>query len=166
MINFYFENLYIIVLGTIFFYSLFQGYLSIHNINNLLDSYTWIGTALKLLAWLSFICLLLYLFCDTVYAKAPKECGDFTEPEVKVTTGDVSNSVHKDCNTHIPNKVATGLTNLGTGAAVAAGLKGGASIAKASGLSPAAKIGVMAVGVIIGGSTITVTNAIGGYLSK
>jgi hypothetical protein len=166
MMNLNSLNFYIIVPSTIFFYCLFQGYFSIRNIKNLLYSYPLISTLFNFFVSLFLICLLLYLFSDTVYAMAP-EGYNFPNSEVKLTTGDVSNSVHiKDSNINIPNTVATGLTNLGTGAAIAAGLKGGASIAKASGLSPGAKIGVMAAGAIIGGATVTVVNAVGSISQK
>lgn len=164
MINFDYLNFYILVPSTIFFYCLFQGYFSTHNIKNFLHSYPWIKIALKLLGGIFLICLLIYFTTDTAYAMGPE---DLPKPGVKVTTGDVANSVNiKDSNINIPNAVATGLTNLGTGAAVAAGVKAGASIAKTSGLSPAAKIGVMAAGAIIGGSTVTVANAIGSLSQK
>lgn len=61
---------------------------------------------------------------------------------------------------NIPDSVTKGLTNLSTGAAVAAGIKAGASVAKSTGLSPAAKIGVITAGAVLAGSTVTVVNAI------
>nr|YP_009307006.1 orf242 [Tolypocladium ophioglossoides]AOR52827.1 orf242 [Tolypocladium ophioglossoides] len=166
MMNLNYLNFYIVVPSTLFFYCLFQGYFSIQNIKNLLRSYPLIGTVLNILVSVLLICLLLYLFTDTVYAMAP-DGSDLPKPEVKLTTGDVSNSIQiKDSNINIPNVVATGLTNLGAGAAIAAGLKGGASIAKATGLSPGAKLGVMAAGAIIGGTTVTTVNAIGSLYQK
>nr|YP_009364362.1 hypothetical protein [Ophiocordyceps sinensis]ARF03430.1 hypothetical protein [Ophiocordyceps sinensis]QDH07224.1 hypothetical protein [Ophiocordyceps sinensis] len=155
-------NLYIIIPSTIFFYCLFQGYFSLHNIKNLLHSYPWIATTFKLLAWLLLICLLLYLFTGTVYAMAPEEC-DLAKPEVKVITGDLSNSVHiKDSNIIIPNAVATGLTNLGTGAAVAAGLK----IYKYVGGRPTAKIGAAIVGGVAAAAIVVGANATNSILQK
>ena len=159
MVNFDYLNFYIIVPSTIFFYCLFNGYFSIHNIKNLLHSYPHpgirIGTAL---AWVLLICLVLYLFSNTAYAMAPESFGgsDLPKPEVKLTTGDVSNSVHiKDSNINIPNAVATGLTNLGTGAAVVGGLK----LAKYVGGSPAAKIGAAVVGGVAGAAIVVGANA-------
>lgn len=167
MINFDSLNFYIIIPSTIFFYCLFQGYFSIVNINKFLYSYPWIGTGLKLLALIFFICLLLFLFSDTVYAMTPEGGDDLVKPEVKLTTGDVNNSLHiKDSNINIPNVVATGLTNLGTGAAVAAGLKSGASIVKATGLSPGAKLGAMVAGGISAGVIVTGTNAANSIFQK
>ena len=75
-------------------------------------------------------------------------------------------TVNKDSNINIANAVATGFTNLGTGAAVAAGLKAGASIAKTSGFSPTAKLGIMGAGVAIGATTVTVANVIDGFYQK
>lgn len=162
-------NFYIIVPSTIFFYCLFSGYFSIKNIQNFLHSYPLIGTVLKLLAWVLLICLVLYLFSNTAYAMAPESSAgsDLPKPEVKVTTGDVSNSVTiRDSNINIPNAVATGLTNLGTGAAVAAGVKAGASIAKASGFSPAAKVGVTVVSGLSAGAIVVGTNAANSIFQK
>jgi hypothetical protein len=108
-----------------------------------------------------FICLVLYLFSSEAFAMAP-EGSDLPKPQVKVS--DNHNTVSINNSTfHIPDAVAKGLTNVGTGAAVAAGLKAGA---KSSGLSPTAKIGVMAAGAIIGGSTVTVTNTLNSISQK
>jgi hypothetical protein len=97
----------------------------------------------------------------------PEGGDDLVKPEVKLTTGDVNNSLHiKDSNINIPNVVATGLTNLGTGAAVAAGLKSGASIVKATGLSPGAKLGAMVAGGISAGVIVTGTNAANSIFQK
>ena len=168
MINFEYLNFYILVPSTIFFYCLFQGDFSI-NIKNFLHSYPWIGTALKLLGWVLLICLVLYLSSKEVYAMAPESYGgsDLPKPEVKVTTGDVSNSVTiKDSIINIPNVVATGLTNLGTGAAVAAGIKAGASIVKASGISPTAKLGAVVVSGLSAGAIVVGTNAANSIFQK
>ena len=67
---------------------------------------------------------------------------------------------------NIFDSVSTGLTNVGTGAAIAAGLKAGDSIAKAYGLSPTAEIGVLVVGAIIGGYTVTIANVVGSIYQK
>lgn len=161
-------DLYIIVASTIFFYCLFQGYFgsAVYNIKLYLQSHPLISTIFKLLGVLLVICLVLYLFSDTAYAMAP-EGSDLPKPEVKVTTSDNHNTLSiNNSSINIPDTVARGLTNVGTGAAVAAGLKGGASIAKASGLSPTAKIGVMSVGAVIGASTVTIANAIGSISQK
>lgn len=169
MMNLDYLNFYIIVPSTIFFYCLFGGYFSIKNIQNFLHSYPLIGTVLKLLAGVSLTCLVLYLFSDTAYAMPTESSAgsDLPKPEVKVTTGDNHNTLSINNSTiNIPDTVARGLTNVGTGAAVAAGLKAGASIAKASGLSPTAKIGVICAGALIGGSTVTVANAIGSITQK
>lgn len=161
-------NFYIIVPSAIFFYCLFEGYFSIQNITNFLHSYPLIATVLKLLGWVFLICLVLFLFSDTAYAMAPESSGsDLPKPDVKVTTGDNHNTLSINNSTfNIPDTVARGLTNIGTGAAVAGGMKAGASIAKASGFSPTAKIGVIAAGAFIGGSTVTVVNAIGSITQK
>lgn len=163
MINFDCLNLYIIVPSTIFFYCLFQGYLSLNNINNFLHLYPWIGTAL---AWVLLICLLLYFTTDTVYAMgtvAEGSASDLPKPHVKVNTGDVTNSVNiKDSNINIPNSVATGLTNLGTGAAVAAGFR----VSKYVGGSPAAKIGAAIVGGVAGAAIVIGANATNSIIQK
>ena len=154
-------DLYIIVPSTIFFLCLFNGCFSIKNIKNILHSYPLIGTGLKVLGWVLLICLVLYLFSDTAYAMTPESSGgsDLPKPKVNVTTGDVSNSVKiKDSTINIPNAVATGLINLGTGAAVAAGMKAGASIAKAGGISPGAKLGVVVASGLSGGVIAMGTN--------
>lgn len=167
MINFDDLNFYIIVLSTIFFYCLFQGYFSLHNINNFLHSHPWIATLLKFFCLVLLICLLMYLFSDTVYAMSPEDDLPKTNPKLKVTTGDNRNTFSINNSTiNIPDSVSRGLANVGTGAAVAAGLKAGASIAKTSGLSPTAKIGVMTAGAVIGGSTVTVANTIGSIIQK
>jgi hypothetical protein len=166
---FLYLDLYIIVPSTIFFYCLFNGYFSIKNIKNILHSYPLIGTVLKLLGWVLLICLVLYLFSDTAYAMAPESSGgsDLPKPKVNVTTGDVSNSVTiKDSTINIPNAVATGLTNLGTGAAVAAGDKAGASIVKAGGLSPGAKLGVVIASGLSGGTIVMGINAANSIFQK
>lgn len=133
-----------------------------------MHSYALIATVLKLLGWLFLISLLLYLFSSTAYAAmAPDSHGsDLPKPELKVTTGDNHNTLSINNSINIPDTVARGLTNIGTGAAVAGGMKAAGSIAKASGLSPTAKIGVMAAGALIGGSTVTVVNAIGSITQK
>lgn len=114
------------------------------------------------------ICLLLYLITDTVYAMVPvpeDSASDLPKPEVKVTTGDVSNSVQiKDSKINIPNEVATGLTNLDSGAAVAAGLKGGASIAK--GLPPVARLGILIAEGVSGGVIVAGANAANSLIQK
>lgn len=166
MMNLNSFDLYVIVPSTIFFYCLFQGYFSVYNIKLYLDTHPLISTGLKLLGMVLVICLVLYLFSDTAYAMAP-EGSDLPKPEVKVTTSDNHNTLSiNNSSINIPDTVARGLTNVGTGAAVAAGLKAGASIAKASGLSPTAKIGVMTAGGVIGASTVTIVNAIGSISQK
>lgn len=95
------------------------------------------------------------------------EGSDLPKPEVKVTTGDVSNTLQiKDSNIHIPNSVTTGLTNLGVGAEVAAGLKGGASIANKTALSPTAKLGLMVGGALVGGVMVTATNTANSIMDR
>ena len=105
-----------------------------------------------------FFGLLFYLCGDVCYAAGP-EGNDLPKAEVKVS-GDNDNTLSINNSTfNVPDSVARGLTNLGTGTAVAAGLKAGASIAKTSGLSPTAKIGILAAGAIgLGGGTTTVAN--------
>ena len=169
MIMFNFDlNLYIIVPSTIFFYCLFNGYLSLNIIKYYLNSqkHPLTGIILKSLGVTLLICLVLYLFGDIAYAMG-NENNDLPKPEVKVTTGDMNNSVTiKDSTINIPNAVATGLTNLGTGAAVAAGLKAGASIAKTSGLSPTAKMGALIVGGLSAGAIVAGTNAANSIFQK
>nr|YP_010247527.1 hypothetical protein MFQ26_mgp10 [Cordyceps pruinosa]QQA36261.1 hypothetical protein [Cordyceps pruinosa] len=154
-------NLYFVLLSTIFFYLLFNGYFNIRQINNILNNYSFIGITLKFIGSLLIICLTLYYFIDVIdpqinYLKAPN-----------VSTGDINNTLHiVDSNIYIPKLIANGLTNIGTGAAVAAGLKAGSSIAKGTGLPPAAKIGIMAVGALIGGSTVSVINSINSITTK
>ena len=85
------------------------------------------------------------------YAAGP-EGNDLPKAEVKVS-GDNHNTLSINNSTfNVPDSVDRGLTHVGTGAAIAAGLKAGGSIAKTSGLSPTAKIGILA-GAIIGGTT-------------
>lgn len=63
---------------------------------------------LQLLVGILLICLVFYLMSSI--ADAP-EVNDLPKPEVKVTTGNVNNSINiKDSNINIPNVVATGLT--------------------------------------------------------
>jgi hypothetical protein len=168
LMNFTYIDISTIVLSTIFFYCLFNGYLSINNINNLLNSYPLIGAFFKLLGIVLLICLVIYFFTDVAYAMAPDSAGNnLPKPDVKVTTGDVNNSVTiKDSTINIPNVVAIGLTNLGSGAAIAAGLKGGASIAKVSGFSPTAKLGAMVVGGLSAGTIVLGTNAANSIFQK
>ena len=167
MMNFDYLNFFILVPSTIFFYCLFEGYFSIRNIKSFLHTYPLIGIVLKVLVGVFGICLVLYLSSDTLHAMAPESSGSDLPKDVRVTTGDNHNTLSiMNSTINIPDSVSRGLTNLGTGAAVAAGLKGGASIAKATGLSPSAKLGVMGAGALIGGSTVTVVNAIGSLSQK
>ena len=99
-----------------------------------------------------FFGLFFYLCADVCDAAGP-EGNDLPKAEVKVS-GDNHNTLSINNSTfNVPDSVARGLTNLGTGAAVAAGLKAGASIAKTSGLSPTAKIGVITATGVLGGAT-------------
>ena len=137
-------DFYIIVLSTIFFFCLFQGVFSIQNINKFLGIHPWIVIGVKILGFI--------LFADVCDAAGP-EGNDLPKAEVKVS-GDNHNTLSINNSTfNVPDSVARGLTNLGTGAAVAAGLKAGASIAKTSGLSPTAKIGVITATGVLGGAT-------------
>lgn len=159
--NFTYIDISTIVLSTIFFYYLFNGYLSIKNIKNLLNSYPLIVAFFKLLGLVLLICLAIYFFTDIAYAMAPEPSADnnLPKPDVNVTTGDVNNSVTiKDSTINIPNVVAIGLTNLGTGAAVAAGITGASGIAAKAGVSPTAKLGIMAVGGVIGCVSVILAN--------
>nr|YP_010564231.1 hypothetical protein OYW92_mgp09 [Epichloe bromicola]UYX62215.1 hypothetical protein [Epichloe bromicola] len=162
MINLDYLNIYIIVPSTIFFYCLFNGYFNINYIKGFLHSYPLIGTFLKLLGWIFLICLVLYLLSDTVYAMAPGYSGsntDLPKGDVKITTGDVSNSLTiKDSTINIPDIVARGLTNLGTGTAIAAGITGASSIATKAGSSPMAKLGIIATGGVIGAVSVVLAN--------
>lgn len=160
------NDIFMIILSTIFFYWLFQGYFSLNNIKKLLNLNSWISIIVEGFIFVLLISIILYLSSDTIYTMAPNE-NDIPKFEVNVTTGQVNNSLTiKDSTINIPDVVAKGLTHLGTGAGIAAGLKGGASIAKASGLSPAAKIGIMTGGAAIGGIGITVTNVANSFLQK
>jgi hypothetical protein len=162
MMNFNYIDICTIILSTILFYYLFNGYFSIKNIKKILHSYPLIGTGLKLLVFILLICLVIYFFTDTAYAMAPDSSAgsNLPKPDLKVTTGNVNNSVTiKDSTLMIPDIVARGLTNLGTGAAVAAGITGASSIAVKAGVSPTAKLGIMAAGGLIGGVSITLANA-------
>lgn len=86
---------------------------------------------------------------------------DLSDTGLNVNTGEVNNSVTLNNATfNIPERVATGLTNLGTAAAIAAGAKGAASIAKSAGVGPAAKLGIIAAGGAITGATAVAFNAI------
>nr|YP_009160661.1 hypothetical protein [Hirsutella minnesotensis]AKR17990.1 hypothetical protein [Hirsutella minnesotensis] len=133
-------DLFTIALSTMFFYCLFLGYLKP-----------------KYIIFILLICVFLYLTVDTVYAMSPKGI----EESVDIKISDNTNSISINNSTfNIPETVTKGLTNLGTGAAIAAGVKAGASIAKTTGLSPAAKIGVMTAGAAIAGGTVSIVNAI------
>jgi hypothetical protein len=95
------------------------------------------------------------------------ENNDLTKSEVKVTTGNVNNSIMiKDSSINIPNVVATGLTNLGTGTAVAAGLKAGSTIVKTSGFSPAAKLGTIFAAGLGGAVIVTGGNVVNSISQK
>ena len=145
-------DFYIIVLSTIFFFCLFQGVFSIQNINKFLGIHPWIVIGVKILGFILFFGLFFYLCADVCDAAGP-EGNDLPKAEVKVS-GDNHNTLSINNSTfNVPDSVARGLTNLGTGAAVAAGLKAGASIAKTSGLSPTAKIGVITATGVLGGAT-------------
>lgn len=158
-------NFYIIVPSAIFFYCLFEGYLSVHNIKKFWSAYPLIRKALKYLVFILFTGLLLYLFSETFYVMAPQG-NDLPKSEIKIT-GDNKNTLSINNSTIIlPDSVSKGLTNLGTGAAVGAVIKAGASLVKASGLSPTAKIGVMTAGAVVGGTTVTIANAMGSIFQK
>jgi len=80
--------------------------------------------------------------------------------------GDIGND-YTSTNITMSDTVKSGLMNLGTGVAVAAGLIGGSTIAaKASGASITAKIGIMAAGGVIGGASIVLANATNTILQK
>jgi len=127
------------ILSTIFFYLVFESYIKPRHIMIIV-----------------LICVTLYFMTDTVYAMAPE---GIKEP-IEVKVSDNQNTINlNNTSINIPESVTKGLTNIGTGAAVA-GIKAGASIAKTSGLSTTAKLGVMAAGAVIAGSTVTVVNSI------
>ena len=91
-----------------------------------------------------FLVYFFYLCADKCYAAGP-EGNDLPKAEVKVS-GDNHNTLRINNSTfNVPDSVARGLTNVGTGAAVVAGFKAGASIAKTSGSSPAVKLGAVLV---------------------
>ena len=166
-----FNNLdfYIIIISTMFFFALFQGVFSIQNIKKFYSEaeglHPLIPIGVKFLGFVLFFGLLFYLSIDVCYA-AGLEGNDLPKAEVKVT-GDSHNTLSINNSTfNIPDSVARGLTNVGTGAAVAAGLKAGGSVAKTSGFSPTAKIGVLAAGAIIGGSTVAVANVVSSISQK
>jgi hypothetical protein len=164
MINFDYLNLDILVASTIFFYCLFNGYFSSHNINKFLHSHP--RTVLILFGCVLLILAgVLYLTSETAYAMAPESSSPavgsgLPKGDVKVTTGDVSNSVTiKDSTINIPDQVSRGLTNLGTGAALAAGITGASSIAAKGGGSVTVKLGILAAGGLIGGASVVIANA-------
>lgn len=102
---------------------------------------------LFIIAVLLFI-LVLYFSFGEVYAAGP-ENGNI-QPKVEMTVKDNQNTLSiKDSVIKIPDAVARGLTNFGTGAAVAAGMKAGGSIAKTAGGSPFAKLGMITYWVFI-----------------
>jgi hypothetical protein len=72
----------------------------------------------------------------------------------------------KDSTINIPNSVAQGLTNVGTGAAVAAGIKAGSSVAKTSGGSPFSKLDMIFAGAVIGGTGAVTANAMNSISDK
>ena len=133
-------DFFMIFLYAIFFYFIFQGYIKP-----------------KHLVFILAICIILYLSVDTAYAMSPKDLDDSIDVKISDNTNNISLN---NASVNIPDSVTKGLTNLGTGAAIAAGVKAGASIAKTTGLTPAAKVGVMAAGALIAGSTVTIANAI------
>ena len=158
-------DFYIVIPSTIFFFSLFQGVFTIQNINKFFGIHPWIAIGVKILGYVLFFGLLFYLCADVCDAAGP-EGKDLPSAEVKVT-GDNHNTLSINNSTfNIPDSIATGLTNLGTGAAVAAGLKAGASIAKTSGLPPTAKIGVLAATGILGGATATLASGANSIFQK
>lgn len=135
-------DFFIIIPSTLFFYLIFEGYIKP-----------------KYIITIVLICITLYFTTDTVYAMGPE---NLKEP-IEVKISDNQNTINlNNASFNIPNSVAKGLTNVGTGAAVAAGIKAGASVAKSTGLTPASlaqgKIGVMAAGAVIAGGTIAVVN--------
>ena len=159
MKNFDSLNIYILVPSIIFFYLLFQGYFSISNINKFLESYPIISVLFKFLSLILLISLIIYFFSSTSYVMGI-DANSLPKPNIKVSTGNVTNTVQiLDSNIQIPNTVATGLSNLGAGASIAAGLKGGATIAQKSGLSPASKMVVMGSGALLGGASYALTAA-------
>ena len=158
-------DLYIVIPSTIFFFCLFQGVFSIQNINKFFGIHRWIAIGVKFLGFVLFFGLLVYLCPDICYAAGP-EGYDLPKAEVKVT-GDNHNTLSINNSTfNIPDSVATGLTNLGTGAAVAAGFKTGASIAKTSVNSPAVKLGAVIITSISAGVIATGTSAANSIFKK
>ena len=164
LINFNSLDIFIIISSSIFFFCLFQGYFSIKNIKNFLGTHPKIATGLILLGFILFICFFLYLSMDVVYAMGP-EGSYLPKPEVKISDNNNTLSINNS-NINIPDSVARGLTNVGTGAAVAAGVKAGASIAKTSGLTPTAKFGLLAGGGLFGGAAVVFTNTANSYFQR
>lgn len=162
-------NLYTIAFSAIFFYGLFSGYYKPKVIQNFRQSNPLLGTILLILGGVLLICLVLLLLGDTAYAMAPESSSGngLDKHDLNVSTGDVNNSLTiKDSTINIPDAVARGLTNLGTGAAVAAGMKGASSLASNSGLPMAAKVGIMAGGAVIGARAVIAGNTLNSITQK
>lgn len=109
----------------------------------------------KYIITIILICITLYFTTETVYAMGAENLKEHIEVKVSYNQNTINLN---NTSINIPDSVTKGLTNLGAGAAVGAGIKAGANIAKSTGLSPAAKIGVMTAGAVIAGSTVTVFN--------
>lgn len=158
-------DFYIIVTSTIFLFGLFKGVFSIQNINKFFGIHPWIAIGVKILGFVLFFGLLFYLCGDVCYAAGP-EGNDLPKVEVKVS-GDNDNTLSINNSTfNVPDSVARGLINVGTGAAVAAGLKAGASIAKTSGYSPAVKLGAVLITGVSGGVIATGSSAANSIFQK
>ena len=168
----YFPNIadyldyYYLIPSIIFFICLFQGYFGLlyKNIFKILILHPWIVTSLKYLLLVLFICIFMYILSDTVYAM-PSESSDLSKAEVNVKDNHNTLSINNST-FNIPDSVAKGLTHLGTGAAVAAGVKAGASITKSTGFSPAGKLGAIAFGGFAAGFFAVGANAGNSIIQK
>jgi len=93
------------------------------------------------------------------------EENNLPKPQIKVSDNHNTLSINNST-INIPDVVATGLTNIGTGAVIAAGLKAGSSVAKTSGFSPAGKLGLVTAVAAVGGVFATAVTTINSMTQK
>lgn len=153
--------------SVIFFYCLFEGYLSIVNLKRytvFVYNYKYINY-IKYIFIVLIIVTVLYFSMWEVHAAGPED-GNIP-PKATLNIKENQNTLSiKDSVINIPDAVAKGLTNLGTGAAVAAGLKAGATAAKTAGLTPSTKLSIIGAGAVLGGATVVTCNAINSMIHK
>ena len=159
-----FLDFYIIVTSIIFFFCLFQGYITREAIQKMNNSrYGYLIIAI-LTIWL--IIGVFYFSFGEVYADEDPDKTNGTSTANVIIKDNQNTLSIKDSVINIPDSVAKGLTNVGTGAAIAAGMKAGSTIAKTAGGSPFAKLGMVFAGGVIGGGTVVTANVISSLTDK